>query len=283
MALIALCADKGSPGVTTAALALAAEWPCQAAVAEVDPSGGDLALRLTDGWGRFELADQPNLLTFAAASRRGGPEAGLLQKHCQTTSSGIRVLRGLVSAEQAGGLERLWPDMADALRATVGCDVLADLGRLLPGSPTWPIAAAADEVVVVAPGTAEGLAHLRERVRGVLPAATFVAVVLVASARHGQEAVRAAAEVLDRDALPAEVVGFLAIDIRAVAALQRGERSGVEARSLLARTARTLASLLRLRVGTVTPTSAWTNGTSLMPTQFHGMGAAGPDGDRASP
>jgi len=78
MALIALCADKGSPGVTTAALALAVTWPCPVAVAEVDPSGGDLALGLTDGRGQFELVEQPNLLTFAAAARpRAGGEPGV--------------------------------------------------------------------------------------------------------------------------------------------------------------------------------------------------------------
>jgi hypothetical protein len=42
MALIALAADKGSPGVTTAAVALAAVWPRRVRLAETDPAGGDL-------------------------------------------------------------------------------------------------------------------------------------------------------------------------------------------------------------------------------------------------
>ena len=50
MSLIVIGAAKGGPGVTTAAVALAAVWPRRAIVAECDPSGGDLALRiLRDG------------------------------------------------------------------------------------------------------------------------------------------------------------------------------------------------------------------------------------------
>ena len=46
MALIVLAADKGAPGVTTAATALGAVWPRPVLLAECDPSGGDLAYRL---------------------------------------------------------------------------------------------------------------------------------------------------------------------------------------------------------------------------------------------
>jgi len=45
MALIALAADKGSPGVTTAAVALSAVWPRRVLLAETDPAGGDLVYR----------------------------------------------------------------------------------------------------------------------------------------------------------------------------------------------------------------------------------------------
>jgi len=244
MALIELCADKGSPGVTTTALALAEMWPGAVSLVEADPSGGDLALRLTDGRGRFDLADQPSLLTFAAAARRQ-PLPDLVWRHCQTTSAGIRVLRGLTSAEQAGGLERLWPRIAETLAATGGGDVLADLGRLQPGGPALPVAAAADVVVVVAHASAEGLVHLRERAYGLLPAAARLAAVLVASDRYGHEAVRSAAELLDRDGLPATVVGFIAIDARAVSAMQGGVVSSTLDRSMLLRTAAQVAQALR--------------------------------------
>ena len=49
MALIAVAADKGAPGVTTTALALAAVWPRPVLLAECDPAGGDLVYRLPAG------------------------------------------------------------------------------------------------------------------------------------------------------------------------------------------------------------------------------------------
>ena len=44
--LIALCSDKGSPGVTTTALALGSAWVTPVVVVEADLAGGDLAIRL---------------------------------------------------------------------------------------------------------------------------------------------------------------------------------------------------------------------------------------------
>ena len=41
MPLIVVASDKGSPGVTTTAITLAAVWPRRALLAELDPSGGD--------------------------------------------------------------------------------------------------------------------------------------------------------------------------------------------------------------------------------------------------
>jgi len=247
MSLIAVCADKGSPGVTTTALALAAVWPSPVGLVEADPSGSDLAVRLTDGRGVLDLVDQPNLLTFAAAAR-SRPAADLLWQHCQDTSGGLPVLRGLTSAEQAAGLLRLWPLLAEALAGTGGGDVIADLGRLLPGSAAVPVAAAADVVVVVAAGTTEGLVHLRERAHGLVAVTRQVAVVLVASDRYGHAAVDAAAQMLDRDGLPVPVAGFLAMDLKAVAALQRGERSGRVGLSMLVRSAGQVAVALRSRL-----------------------------------
>ena len=46
MGLVVLAADKGAPGVTTAAVALAAVWPRPVLLAECDQAGGDLVYRL---------------------------------------------------------------------------------------------------------------------------------------------------------------------------------------------------------------------------------------------
>jgi len=58
--LVAMCSLKGSPGVTTAALGLAAGWPSaeQPVVVECDPAGGDLL-------GRFRLETAPGLMDWS--------------------------------------------------------------------------------------------------------------------------------------------------------------------------------------------------------------------------
>src|ERR671918_2515995 len=65
MAYVAFASAKASPGVTTTVAALAATWPAERdlVVAELDPSGGDLAVR-------FDLAAEPGLVSLAAAGRR---------------------------------------------------------------------------------------------------------------------------------------------------------------------------------------------------------------------
>ena len=47
--LFAICCDRGAPGATTTALALAAARGKPAVVVEADPYGGSLALRLRPG------------------------------------------------------------------------------------------------------------------------------------------------------------------------------------------------------------------------------------------
>ena len=65
MTLIACASVSGSPGVTTAALGLAAYWPLDLTplLAEADPSGGDLQVL-------FSLPESPGTVSLAAAARR---------------------------------------------------------------------------------------------------------------------------------------------------------------------------------------------------------------------
>ena len=71
MTVVALASVKGSPGVTTAATALAAAWPTgrQVLLVEADPFGGDLAPR----YGSTVTGGLASL--FAAARRTLTPEA----------------------------------------------------------------------------------------------------------------------------------------------------------------------------------------------------------------
>ncbi len=248
MTLVVLCCDKGSPGVTTAALALASVWPQQCVLAELDPAGADLPLRLRHAAGH-PLAPEPGLLTLAAEAR-SGMAGERVWAHTQPTSAGVAMLQGALSTEQARALATLWGSIAVALRSAPGT-VLADVGRLQPGNPAMPVAAAADVVVAVARASVESVYHLRDRLAVLVPSlaatarvAPAVRVLLVAEPRRGEEAVREAGRVFEHDGLPTSVLGWLAVDPAAVSMLQDGDLSARLDRSMLMRSARQVAGWL---------------------------------------
>lgn len=157
MTLIALASIKGSPGVTTAATALAASWPegRQVLLVEADPFGGDLAPR-------YAMAPTGGLSSlFAAARRTLAPED--VWDHVDHLPGGLPVLFGLGGMHQAVANEKAWPIVADALNA-LDADVVIDVGRLLPnlGGGVRDILARADALVVLCQSTLESIVHLRE-------------------------------------------------------------------------------------------------------------------------
>ena len=113
MALIAVAADKGAPGVTTACLALALVWPRAVLLSECDPAGGDLVYRLPSAHGG-QLDPGRGLLSLAVAARRG-LASGQVLEHAQKLEGGLDVLAGVVTAEQGTGLEPLWGPVGAAL------------------------------------------------------------------------------------------------------------------------------------------------------------------------
>ena len=157
MTLIALASIKGSPGVTTAATALAASWPesRQVLLVEADPFGGDLAPR-------YAMAPTGGLSSlFAAARRTLAPED--VWDHVDHLPGGLPVLFGLGGMHQAVANEKAWPIIADALGA-LDADVVIDVGRLLPnlGGGVRDLLARADALVVLCQSTLESIVHLRE-------------------------------------------------------------------------------------------------------------------------
>jgi hypothetical protein len=155
--LIALASIKGSPGVTTAATALAASWPerRQVLLVEADPFGGDLAPR-------YAMAPSGGLSSlFAAARRTLAPED--VWDHVDHLPGGLPVLFGLGGMHQAVANEKAWPIIADALSA-LDADVVIDVGRLLPnlGGGVRDMLARADALVVLCQSTLESIVHLRE-------------------------------------------------------------------------------------------------------------------------
>lgn len=162
--LVAVCSLKGSPGVSTFAVALAARWPGWSArvLVECDPSGGDIAPR-------FSLAGSPGLVSLAAAAHRSS-DPGRLWAHTQSLPGGPAVVVAPPGADQAaaalatvlpraGGGVGLLREAASA----PGVVVIADCGRVDPGSGVVPLVAAADAMLLLSRAHTDDLAHLAAR------------------------------------------------------------------------------------------------------------------------
>lgn len=234
MALIVLAADKGAPGVTTAATALAAVWPRPVLLAECDPAGGDLAYRLPAAGGGV-LNPGRGLLTLGATARRG-LEPAQIHAHTQKIVGGLDVLIGLTHGEQAAGLTWLWGPLGRALAALPDGDVIADCGRLGAHPHLGDLLAEADQVVLLTRATLDHVAHLRER----LTLTKAHGVVVVADPRTYRSSVDEVRRIVGPYV---SFVHGLAHDPKG-AELLRGQWGGRLDRSLLIRTARELAGRL---------------------------------------
>ena len=249
--LVTVCADKGSPGATTVALALAAGWSAPAVVVEADPYGGDLGIRLRTSTGSA-LPEAPTVLTLATAAR-SSQDPDLVLRHAQRLNDQLSVVPGHLVAEQVGGV-REWSPLAACL-ARSSTPVVADIGRAHAGSSLLPVAAAAHAVVVVARADTSAVIRLRERLVRLIPAVAAVrggplrvCPVLVTPSRHGEADAHDVARILRASPAGALVssVGFLAMDAGAVSRLEAGEDPGGRlARTALMRSARVLARQIR--------------------------------------
>ncbi len=119
MTLVSVFSIKGAPGVTTLACLLAAAWsaPGPVVVAEVDPSGGDLAAR-------FGLSSRVGWVSLASSTRRSDGTA-TLDDHLQHLPGGLPVLVG------ARGVDRR---SADGNEGTVVRSYLGSLNASLDSS-----------------------------------------------------------------------------------------------------------------------------------------------------
>lgn len=247
MSLLAIAADKGSPGVTTTAVTLAAVWPRRVVLAELDPFGGDVAFRLRGPRG-VPLSPETGVLSLALAVRRGGsPEA--IFEHVQRLDGGLEVLLGLATGDQAAGMTGLWAPMAQLLDRAGELDVIADCGRLYVGAPTIDVCRSASGVVLVARPTIDSVAHLRARaamlateLRSGLQGGVPLYVVVVTGARD-TKSTREIQTVLTQAEIPAVVLGRIAHDPQG-AGMLTGEWVGRLDKSLLVRSARDVAARL---------------------------------------
>jgi Mrp family chromosome partitioning ATPase len=163
MALIAMCSAKGSPGVTTTALALALGWQRRVLLAECDPAGGDLAAgflrevplggrgldRLTSALARQPLTD--GMLWNELVDLTPGGDSAMtklllpgLADPAQAAIWAEPQRRG-----QAAGWEQLAARLPLIRDGVEEYDVIADCGRLAVAYPSTPLVARADLVLLV--------------------------------------------------------------------------------------------------------------------------------------
>lgn len=273
MTLIALAADKGSPGVTTSAVALAAVWPRRALYAECDPHGGDLVYRMPADHGG-PLDPNRGLVSLAVDARRGF-DPGVLPQHVQRLRGGLEILVGLGNADQAHGMTGLWTPLGRALDRfsdlPYGADVIADCGRIGPDSPTVDLLAQAGLVLLVARAEAEQIAHVRDRANSlsarlhasqtsaVSLARPPIGIVLIVAPGQAKQTVKQVGDLLAATTGGAEVVGVIAYDETGAAALNGRARGRVD-KALVTRTARELAAKVSHRYGLLRPAASAANG-----------------------
>lgn len=168
MAVIALASGKGSPGVTTAALALTLTWPSRCVLAECDPAGGSVQAGYLAG----ALPADRGIRELAVAELRGedlrdrwwNQLVDLHAPHRQRL-----LLPGITDPVQSGALRPVWDRLASFFaeleHAQPGFDVIVDCGRLTTQNPPWPLLSRADAVLLVVratlPGMSAGLPAVR--------------------------------------------------------------------------------------------------------------------------
>jgi hypothetical protein len=216
--LFALVSPGGSPGVTTAALALAFTWPGSTIVAECDPAGGTVLAGTLSG----HLPGGPGLVEHAieAGHSPRTAAAGLAGQLVPLDSNRTRMLLpGLTDPRQAAGLAAAWPAVAASLTAQA-CDVIADCGRLDAGSGApFAVIAAASTVALVLRPTLRQVWAARPRLEmlgQILGGTARVVLILTGPGTYPAKEVAGA--------LGLEVAAVLPDDIRSAAALSDGAR-----------------------------------------------------------
>jgi hypothetical protein len=176
MAVVALCSAKGSPGVTTAALALTLTWPGRCVLAECDPAGGSVQAGYLAG----TLPTDRGVWELAVAVLRGEDLASAWWGQLIDLDPPRRrrlLLPGITDPAQSGVLRPVWGRLGEFFTSLEhtdpGYDVIVDCGRLAAPNTPWPLLSAADLVLLVLPGTLPGLSaatpavgQLRAHLRG---------------------------------------------------------------------------------------------------------------------
>jgi len=240
MAVFAVCSAKGSPGVTTTALAWGLTWPVDAGrrvlVVDADPAGADIAAGYLQG-------QSPPGLYSMAADRSSDVAAAVRGAAVALDESGARlVLPGSPGSHR--GLTGVWSRLADLGAGGTGWDVVVDLGRADLANAR-DLMVRADLVVLVVSSSLRAVAATRptatqlleSRTAGGHPAASVVLLVV------GERRPYPVAEIAAAVGLPA--LSPIAWDPDAASVLCDGVRASRRfARSALIRSAAATAGEL---------------------------------------
>jgi MinD-like ATPase involved in chromosome partitioning or flagellar assembly len=188
--LVAVLSVKGSPGVTTFSVALAARWPSPARLllVEADPSGGDIGTR-------FSLKPTPGLVSLAAAAR-SSDDPTLPWHHAQALPGGLPVVIAPPDADRARAALSALSDGsigAGVLRAAATAPdsvVIVDCGRIDTGSAAIPIVHSADAMILLTRARADDLAHLARRLPAIGRLTAHPAMLLVGEGHSAAEVAR---------------------------------------------------------------------------------------------
>ncbi|WP_413116248.1 hypothetical protein ACK1X7_37075 [Streptomyces sp. CY1] len=140
---------------------MGARWPAgeRPVVVECDPAGGDLLAR-------FRLELLPGLVSLAVAARRSA-QPGLVWQHTQWLPGGLSVVAGPAGAAQArAAMGEISDAQASVLRLSADQSdtvVIADCGRLDPGSPAMAVVQAADVMLLLTRAHDDALSHVAVR------------------------------------------------------------------------------------------------------------------------
>ncbi|MFD2763864.1 hypothetical protein [Micromonospora eburnea] len=170
MAVIALVSAKGSPGVTTSALAAALSWHRRLVLAECDPAGGSIMAGYLGG----ALDGPRGIGELAVGELRDGNLDSAFWSQLVDLDAPRRerlLLPGVVDPAQAGSVTPLWQRFADFFtgleKGVPPYDVLADCGRLQVAAPPWPVLRAAAVVLLVTRAHLPDLSATRSAVRAI--------------------------------------------------------------------------------------------------------------------
>jgi MinD-like ATPase involved in chromosome partitioning or flagellar assembly len=179
--IVSLCSVRGSPGVTSWSLLLAAAWPSEygteRVVLEADADGGVLGAR-------YGFGVDPGVVSLIAAFRHVESKDVPVADHGRRVSDRVWVVPGPETGEQA---HRVWHGSAEGVADRLARDDrvwLVDAGRANRSSPAAPLVERSALVVLLTRPATEDLVQIPARVSYLESHGASVGVFVVGRPQH---------------------------------------------------------------------------------------------------